>query len=419
MVCNCCTFILCCFNFRLTVKSVLQNYGIIFPDDLNAELLSSVSQSSSHLKDDISSFESEESQEFVIVKYRAASGCTLATIETFAEHLEIFLQPLIESMNVLTFNSLYNSQILKKCIEHFLAESNDSDSACTKTKMTKLNEAVKKANKFVELLMEDFGHILSMKDVTSIFKPADLVTLDLPRENKELRQFYKLKCGDEIYIDVTEKLTTFLELDYACQRINSVHNVCCNYGLKNCFNDPVMRNLLQLSYTVTGGKSINLDEAKGHVHFIKTSFEITERSLIDHPFFALFSHLEKGCPLYNFAFERGYGSEAGMDTFMQEHSLVTADLLFEEFHEDVLAMLIPAMELIIPFFDKTCNLVQLWENISKLGNVEGAIAHMLTVNANIDDVRSWFNQANVSSMLLTIKLIYLYNSSLIGRGSRE
>ncbi|XP_019858199.1 PREDICTED: uncharacterized protein LOC100640592 [Amphimedon queenslandica] len=378
---------------RLTVKSVLQSYGITFPDDLNAELLSSVAQSSSHLIDDISSFESEESQEFVVVKYRAATGCTLATIEAFAEHLQIFLQPLNESINVLAFNILHKSQILKKCIEHFLIGSNDSDS--TETKMKKLNEAVKKANCFVELLMDDPGHILSMKDVTSIFKPEHLAALDIPKENKELCQFYKLKYGYQLHIDVTEKLTIFLELDYVCKQVNSLHNVCCNYGLINSFNDPVMHYLLQLSYNVTEGKSVNYAKAKRHVCFIKTTFDIKERtSLIDHPFFALFSHLEKGCPLYIFASERGYGSEAGMETFMQEHSLVTTGLLFEEFHKDVLVMLIAAMKLIIPFFDKTCDLVDLWDNMQKLGNVEAAIAQLLTVNGSIDYVRSWFNQAN-------------------------
>lgn len=375
------------------MKSILAGYSIPFPEDLDAELNSTVSGSSRCL------IESEESQEFVVVTYRAVQECTLATLEAFSKHLKVFLQPLNESMNVLAFNSLNKSQILKKCIEHFLEESNDSDS--TEIKMKKLNDAVKKANDFLEQLVDDsLGHSLLMANVISVFKPEDLKILDLPKENKELSQFYKLKCGDLIHVDITEKLTVFLELDYVCKQINSVYNVCWNYGLRNCYNDPAMRFLLQLSYAVTQKKPVNLDAAEGHVSFIKTTFEIEESiSLIDHPLFTLFSHLEKGCPLYNFASERGYGSEAGMDTFMQEHSLVTADLLFEEFHEDVLAMLIAAMELIIPFFDKTCSLVELWENIRKLGNVEAAIAQLLTVNGNIDYVRSWFNQANVSGRL--------------------
>ena len=72
------------------------------------------------------------------------------------------------------------------------------------------------------------------------------------------------------------------------------------------------------------------------------------------------------------------------------------DLPFEEFRQDILAKLIAAMDLIFPFFDKTCSLVELKANIDKIGNVEMATSQLLTVNANIKLIRDWFNQANVS-----------------------
>lgn len=384
-----------CFTFRKSVKSVLSEYGILFPEELQTELDSTLLISSRIL-------ESNKAEKIDTVTYRAKEACTLATLETLACHLKNFLSPLHDSVDVLVFLSLHKSQILKKCIEHFKMKFEETDSPGVR--MDKLNNAVQKAKTFVELLVEDPENLLSLNAVTDVFLPEDLNVLDLSNENIELSQFYKLKCGELLHVNISETLTTFLELYYVCNCSKSLKAVCSGFGLNNCLEDPVMIRLLNISIMVAEGNQIILKDAKSEVDFIKNSFGITEETLIDHPLFILFLHLKNGCPLYDFASERGYGTVVGMDTFMQEHHLVTTNLLFEEFYEDVLAKLIAAMELIFPFFDRASTLVELWTNITKIGNVKAATSQMLTVNENIEAVRDWFSQANVSFNVCSIAL---------------
>ena len=413
--------------FRENVKSVLAGYDILMPMELESDLDASV-KPSSFVMDNLSFYESEtSSQSFVVYTYQANPDCTLASLESFARRLREFLDPLHDSIDVLVFNSLHKSQILKKCIEHFHTRPNVTDPPAVK--MTKLNEAVQKARKIIELLVEDPDDTLSLKDVTDIFRPEDLRTYDLSVEDKELHQFYKLKgCSDLQQVSLSKSLITFLELYDVCKRVRSIQNVCSNFALRKCLEDPVMDRLVRTSNSIVmEGKHIKLNDAKKEVDFIKDTFGISQHGLIDHPFFKLFSHLDKGCELYKFAYDRGYNSVEGMDTFMQEHHLVTTDLLFEEFRQDILAMLIAAMDLIFPFFDKTCSLVELKANIYKIGNVEMATSQLLTVNANIKLIRDWFNQANVS--IVTYSRIIMFSTCtqcssmilflLIGGGSRE
>ena len=148
-------------------------------------------------------------------------------------------------------------------------------------------------------------------------------------------------------------------------------------------------------------------ESKLHdVHFITSSNACLKVStikrifgiedLIDNPCFNLFSLLQYGCPLFGFAQERGYNLINGMDTFRQEYQLVTADLLHEDHHEELLAVLLGAMQLTSCFFDKSCSLLDLWTSINKISNLSAATAQLKTVNEKIGLIKIWFNRISVS-----------------------
>ena len=383
----------------------MSEYDISFPNELQSLLDICVKPSSTSIC--ISVYETEAiSQPLVVFTYQANPKCSLATVQSAAEQLENFIQPLLDSIDVLVFNSLHKSQILKKCIQHYRSTSHESDSPIIK--MHKLNEAVNEASSVIEQLMDASGNNLSMKTIVAIFKPEELKSYDLPNEDNELRQFYKLRCGRYSEVDASQSIMVFLELNGVVKRVRSLQNVCVNFMLRKCLDDPIMMRLVNASNTALDG-SIKLKKANEEVQFIKKTFNIASGGLIDHPFFLLISFLENNCQLYKFANERGYGSVEGMDIFMQEHRLVTTDLLFKEFEEDILDKLIAAMELIFPFFDKTCTLVELWENIAKIGDMkvlEVAISHLLTVSEKIEVIKDWFNQANVSKIDLLRKPLY-------------
>ena len=85
-----------------------------------------------------------------------------------------------------------------------------------------------------------------------------------------------------------------------------------------------------------------------------------------------------------------------METFRQEYQLVTADLLYEDHQEELLAVLLGAMQLMSCFFDKSCSLLDLWTSINKISNVSAATAQLKTVNEEISLIRIWFNRVSVS-----------------------
>uniref|UniRef100_A0A1X7VIM8 Uncharacterized protein n=1 Tax=Amphimedon queenslandica TaxID=400682 RepID=A0A1X7VIM8_AMPQE len=378
---------------REHVKSVLSEYDIPFPDELDSLLNGCVKPSSTTIN--ISVYETETiAQPLVVFTYQANPKCSLATVQSAAERLESFIRPLLDSIDFLVFNSLHKSQILEKCIQYYHNATHKSDSPIIKMQI--LNEAVDKAGSVIEQLMDASGNSLSMKTIVAIFKPEELKSYDLPNEDKELHQFYKLRCGKYSEIAASQSIMTFLELNNVVKRVRSLQNVCINFKLRKCLNDPIMMRLVDASKAAFDG-NIKLKKANEEVQFIKKIFNIVNGGLIDHPFFLLISSLENNCQLYDFANERGYGSVEGMDIFLQEYRLVTTDLLFEEFEEDILDKLIAAMELIFPFFDTTCTLVELWGNIAKIGDMKVlkvAISHLLTVNERIEVIKDWFNQAN-------------------------
>ena len=103
--------------------------------------------------------------------------------------------------------------------------------------------------------------------------------------------------------------------------------------------------------------------------------------------------------MYRFALKRGYGSPDGMDVFLHERRIIIkADLQFDCFSKELLSMLVKAMELVHLFFDETCSLVQLCYNITDIGDITSITHSVLTVNDNIEIIKGWFNQTNVSQI---------------------
>ena len=190
----------------------MAGYDIFLPTELELGLKATVKPSSCLIENKTSS------QSFIVYTYHGNPECTLASLESFTRRLREFLSPLHDSIDVLVFNSLHKSQILKKCIEHFHTRPKANDPPAVK--MWRLNDAVQKAQKIIELLVDNPEDTLSLKDVTDIFRLDDLKTYDLLVEDKELYQFSKLKGSGELpqQVSPSQSLMTVLEL-YACKQV--------------------------------------------------------------------------------------------------------------------------------------------------------------------------------------------------------
>ena len=359
------------------------------------------------------------SQVYTVITYRANPSSQLSSLESLKDSLTIFFEPLKDSLDTLVFIDLKNCQIFKKCISYFLenlsstyllsrqrshtviTDPNEFDHDYEK-RIVQLNTAVQKAETVVVSLIENKAR---MDIIGDIFNSNDLKSIDLLVENKSLQQYYKLKNGHEIFVDVSASFTALLELYAVYKHIFALQKTCELFGLYKCLNDHKMIQLIKIAkdvdvalkaskFELQNTDFITSPDACVMVLTIKDIFSIDD--IIDNHCFSLFSLLQHGCPLYGFAQERGYNLSNGMETFRQEYQLVTADLLHEDHHEELLAVLLGAMELTSCFFDESCSLLDLWTSINKISNVSAATAQLKTVNEEIGLIRIWFNRISVS-----------------------
>ena len=359
------------------------------------------------------------SQVYTVITYRANKSSLLSSLESLKVRLTTFLEPLKDSLDTLVFIEFKNCLIFAKCINYFLKKLSSThllihqhsqtlftDSSMftldCKNRMIQLNTAVQKAEIVMVSLIEDNAR---MDIIADIFNLNDLKSIDVSIENKSLQQYYKLKIGHDDFADISKSLTALLELYAVYKHIFALQKTCELFGLYECLNNPKMIQLIEIANEVDGSlKASELESPNTHyitssdacvkVSTIKNIFGIDD--LIDNPCFNLFSLLQHGCALYDFAQERGYNLSNGMETFCQEYQLVTADLLHEDHQEELLAVLLGAMQLTSCFFDELCSLLDLWTRINKISNVSAATAQLKTVNEEIGLIRIWFNRVSVS-----------------------
>ena len=268
--------------------------------------------------------------------------------------------------------------------------------------MTQLNIAVQEAETIVLSLIEGNAR---MYIITNIFNSSDLKSIDLSVENESLQKYYKLKIGHEVFVNISTSFTALLELFVVYKHIFALQKTCESFDLNECLSDHKMIQLIEIAKEVDKSQKAR-DIELPNTHYITSADACVKVStirdifginhLVDNPCFDLFSLLQHGCTLYDFAQERGYNLSNGMETFRQEYQLVTADLLYEDHHEELLAVLLGAMQLTSCFFDKSCSLLDLWTSINKISNVSAATAQLKTVNEEIGLIRIWFNRVSVS-----------------------
>ena len=358
------------------------------------------------------------SQVYTVITYQAKQSIQLSSLESLKVSLTTFLEPLKDSLDTLVFVEFKNCLIFAKCINYFLEKLSStfshhhSQTLYTDTntftldcqnRMIQLNTAVQEAETVVLSLIEGNARIEIIAD---IFNFNDLKSINLSVENESLQQYYKLKTGDEDFADISNSLIALLELYAVYKHIFALQKTCALFGLNECLTDPKMIQLIKIANEVEEaqkGSELELEkinfftllDACDKLCTIKNFLGIED--LIDNPCFNLFSLLQHGCPLFGFAQERGYNLINGMETFCQEYQLVTTDLLHEDHHEELLAVLLGAMQLTSCFFDKSCSILDLWTNIDKISNISAATAQLKTVNEEIDVIRTCFIRTIVSN----------------------
>lgn len=393
------------FSFRCHSEIGLLKYKIKLPAVLQVQIQSNLT---------VSSFDHKTKP---VHSYKARDESTLSKLESIANCLEEFLQPLSESLDTLVFVECCECKILKRCIDYFLLEESSLEenatrkklkslsvhrrhlsdpkvfSTCYRNRIIRLDDAVKKAEKMVLALIEDRALVLTVKEIFSIHH---LKVFEWSKENQVLSNYYKLKKGDATPVNVEGSIRVTFELIEAYQYVLAMHKTFEDFDLQKCLTDmtDIVKKVNYVKQTLDA--DVTTRDARKIVHDIKKV--LTTEEIMNNPCFHLFvviseGHLRK---LYAFAQERGYDSiKHGMQTFRQEHQLVTIELLHEVHNEQLLSTLQSAMTIIFPFLNKENSLPELWKYISQIDNLSEAISHLKFANEGAGVIRTWFNKTHV------------------------
>lgn len=368
--------------------------------------------------------------------YKARDESTLANLQSIAEQLEKFLQPISGSLDTLAFLVMNEDcKTLQKCINYFCdnparqytspstmpefqdkrklyaeglrhntsdpvdPESCDIDS---RNKMINVNRAVKLMDEFMFALIEDCVLMLKVNEIFSYhsdFKPFDKDKWS--DENHCLHDYYcKLKQNGDgtTIVDIKDSLLASFELKAAYQYIFAIQKTCEGFHLTKCLQDLLHTGIIdKVNYVKqTMETSVTTRDARNIMADIKEFLGVQD--IIDNALFCLFVKLQEGHldKLNTFAHDRGYDSVNGMRIFRQEYQLVTTTLLHEAHNEQLLSTLPNAMGLLFPFFKSPKNFMDLWSGVRQLSKLSETLSNLQFVTDGLGLIRTYFNRTHVS-----------------------
>ena len=231
----------------------------------------------------------------------------------------------------------------------------------------------------------------------------DLENLDVKREFAMLVEYstmIHLPCNG------LSGVQSMLELFQYSTHINNIDNVCTQYKLKGCLDDPKLEKLKVLVGELVSSEDarakITPNEASKKMREVKETLGFTEKT--NSKTLDLFAVIQDSAVFYQFVRDKQFYGNTGTAIFYQQYQLITAQLQHEEYDEQVLNHLYAAFKLMTPFMDHRQDLGKLMSKVLEL-DVTNGLRQLETVNANITLIRLWFSRAEVSK-IFTVILYY-------------
>ena len=172
-----------------------------------------------------------------------------------------------------------------------------------------------------------------------------------------------------------------------------IKQVCQQYHLEPCLNDPQLREVTELAKTLENQatrEKITPADAKCKWKVVCKALCIKEDAspmCLD-----LFSKVADSADFSHFLKEKQFTATEGEARFIQEFELITAQLEHNEYHEMVLNHLFATFRFIAPFMDPSHDsLHSLMSVVTALDLPEG-LPQLETVRDNMHLIRFWFSQ---------------------------
>lgn len=212
---------------------------------------------------------------------------------------------------------------------------------------------------------------------------------------------FEILCGFPEFREYKEGKEGFkhmLELFEYSPQISKIPDVCVQYHLSKCLDDPKLKKLEKII------KSVKEDKAKitGNIasNYMEKLWEILNFSdvFIAKICLKIFPAVADCAEFYHFIKKKGFINDRA--AFSSQVQLITSQLQHENYDDTVLNQLKPAFMYISPFLDTEQSFTELMNNIKKLCSTFGRdssnhFCQLETVKSNISKIKQWFSRTEV------------------------
>ena len=195
-----------------------------------------------------------------------------------------------------------------------------------------------------------------------------------------------------------------LQLFQFFPQISKIPDVCSQYHLVKCIDDPKLKDLVEIINNINTPEhraKITGNTATNYMEKIWAILSFSDLSTAKKCL-QLFPVVGKCPEFYQFIKKKGFIKRKAAAAFSSQVELIKAQLQHEDYNETVLNHLMPAFKYISPFMDANQGLSELMNKIVRLCS-EGVFGHdpkkhfcqLETVNTNITMIQLWFSKAEV------------------------
>ena len=340
------------------------------------------------------------------ISLKASKLMTLSDIQQLLQELVKFLEPLFSCLDMLVFFHLHQSQMFE---EHLLKRvqtiTNVSTLSVTEVEESSspsvvCNQEVLSTGISIETLHQAIQWVedLLLRMLNGTVTYEDIITegalkWELDKEFSILSRFSEVMEIRKEHCEGLQGSFSILELFQFPYHIQSIYDVCEQYGLLNCLEDHTLKELMAITEELKPeGALVKLTphEAMQKVNNIKESLYLREGKVFSC--LHLFSAIASNTNVYQFIQDKQFvGPRLAM--FHEQFQLITAQ---HKHNETVMNQLLGVFEFLTPFLEQQD--ITFHDLISKVSHLDTkcCFKQLETVNENIPLIQLWFSRFEVS-----------------------
>ena len=310
---------------------------------------------------------------------------TLNELQKLLACTEKFLAPISEHLDMLAYfkvngSILFEKHLLKN-LEIKKKKAPDDSSmnqliAATEVTDMRMEQILVGTATYNEIIIEDEGIVQN---------------LDIDKEFFVLKQFKKYSVYQSTGLD---GIKCMLELIQYIPHIDYIKKLCNQYEtMAHYLYDEALEELFEIAEKHDDCSQLNATIAKQDHAILKKNLQCNNQSSLKR--LNIFRAVSNSFAFYKFLREnKFYGSE-GQHNFLKQYELITAQLMHEEYNEQVLNHLRIGFQIMYPFLNPEISFFWLMDEIMKQDHTD-EFSQLDTVNFNITLIRLWFSRAEVS-----------------------